>query len=161
MKKSSKLLLTGVLIASSLGLVATVSAKPSGEGPDCGRSGHHMGSNHKHGDRGFDVDRMAKKLNLTADQRTQIEAIVEASKQKMSDQRDKMQVNREQLKELMQKSPLDETEVRKVANAQGELQADRIMLRAQQRAKINTILNEEQRAQLEDMRGKKHWDRGS
>ncbi len=159
MKKSSKLLLTGVLVVSSLGLAATVSAKPFEE--DCGRGGHHMGADHKYGERKFDVDRMAKKLNLTDDQRTQIEAIVMGSKQQMSDQHDQMQANREQLKALMQQGPFDETEVRKVADTQGDLQADRIMQRAQQRAKINAVLTDDQRAQLEDMRGKKRWDHGS
>jgi len=159
MKKSSKLLLAGVLIVSSLGLVAAVSAKPFSEGPGCERGGHHMGSDHKYGDRGFNVDRIAKKLNLTDDQRTQIEAIVEGSKQQMSDRREKMQASREQLKELIQQSPLNETEVRKVADAQGDLKADMIVLRAQQRAKINAILTDDQRIQLEDMRGKKRWSR--
>lgn len=155
MKKSSKALLASVLIVSSLGLVATVSAKQYGDGPNCERSGHRMGEGHKHGGKGFNLDRMARKLDLGDDQRTQIEAIMEASKQQMSDQRDKMQANREQLRALMMQSPLDETAVRKVADAQGDLKADMIMLRAQQRAKINAILTDEQRAELEDMGGKK------
>jgi len=159
MNKSSRILLASVLTVSSLGLMTAALAKPFGDGAGCERSGHHMGAEHRKGDRGFNVDRMAKKLNLTDDQRTQIEATVEASKQQMSDQRDKMQANREQLKELTQQSPLNEAEVRRVADAQGDLKADMIVLRAQQRAKINTVLTDDQRAQLEDMRGKKRWNR--
>jgi len=158
MKKSSKLLITSVLVASSLGLVATATAKPFGEGPGCGRGAHYMGADYKRGGHEFNVERMAKKLNLTDDQRTQIEAIVEASKQQKNDQRDKMQANREQLRELTQQSPLNEAEVRKVADAQGELKADMIVLRARQRAEINAVLTDEQRAQLEDKRGKKRWN---
>ena len=157
MKKSSKLLITSVLVMSSLGLVATVFAKPFGE--DCGRDGHQMGSDHKSGERGFNVDRMAKKLNLTDDQRTQIEGIVEGSKQQMREQREQMQASREQLRALMQQSLLNEAEVRRVADAQGDLEADMIVQRAQQRAKINTVLSDDQRAQLEEMRGKKRRDR--
>ena len=159
MNKLSKVLLAGVLTVSSLGLMTAVFAKPYGDGPGCERGGHHMGAEHGSGERGGNVDRMAKKLNLTDDQRTQIEAIVEASKQQMSDQRDKVQANREQLKELTQQSPLNEAEVRRVADAQGDLKADMIVLRAQQRAKINAVLTNDQRAQLEDVRGKQRWNR--
>ncbi|CAH1386673.1 Spy/CpxP family protein refolding chaperone [Candidatus Nitrotoga sp. M5] len=159
MKKSSKALLASVLIVSSLGLGATVSAKQLSDRPDCERSGHRMGASYKHGDKGFNVDRMAEKLNLGDDQRTQIEAIMEASKQQISDQRDKMQANREQLKSLTKQSPFDEAAVRTVADAQGDLNADMIVLRAQQRAKINAILTDEQRAELEDMSGKKRRHR--
>ncbi|ABA57196.1 hypothetical protein Noc_0677 [Nitrosococcus oceani ATCC 19707] len=159
MKKSSKALLASMLIVSSLGLVATVSAKQHSDRPDCKRDGHHMGAGYKHGDKGFNVDRMARKLDLGDDQRTQIEAIMEASKQQMSDQRDKMQANREQLRSLTTQSPLDEAAVRTVADAQGDLEADMIVLRAQQRAKINAILTDEQRAELEDMGGKKRGHR--
>ncbi len=98
---------------------------------------------------------MVDQLDLTDDQRTQIEAITEESREWMSDQRNKMQENREQLSELMQKSPLNEAEVRKVADAQGGLKADMIVLRAQKRAKINTVLTDDQRTQLEERRGKR------
>ena len=118
-----------------------------------------MGPGHKHGGRAFNVDRMAERLNLTDDQRAQIEAIMEESRQQMSNQRDKMQENREQLRALMQQSPLNEAQVRKVADAQGDLKADMIVLRAQKRAKINTVLTDDQRAQLEEMRGKRRWYR--
>jgi len=155
MKKPSKRLLAGVLIVSSLGLVAAASAKPHGDGADCKRGGHHMGSDYKHGDKGFNVDRMAKKLDLSDDQRTKIEAIIKASKQQKSDQRDKMKANREQLKELTMQSPLNEAAVRTVADAQGDLKADMIVLRVQQRAKINAVLSDEQRAELQAMGDKK------
>ena len=155
MKKLSKPLVAGVLIVSSLGLIGAASALPFGEGPGCWRGSHQMGPGHKFGGRGFNVDRMAEKLNLTDDQRTQIEAIMEESIQQMSDQRDRMQDNREQLRELIQQSPLNEAEVRKVADAQGDLKADMIVLRAQKRAKINTVLTDDQRAQLEERRGKR------
>ena len=153
MKKLSKPLLAGVLIVTSLGLAATAFAKPFGEGPGCERGAHQMKPGYS--GRGFNVERMANKLNLTDGQSTQIKAIMEQSKQQMSDQYDKMQENRQQLRALMQQSPFNEAEVRKVADAQGDLKADMIVLRAQQHAKINTILTDEQRTQWEQMRGKR------
>jgi protein CpxP len=145
MKRLSKPVLAGVLIVSSLGLAATISAKPFGDGPDCERGGH----------RGFNVERMADRLDLTDDQRAKVEAIVDESRQQMSDLRDKMQANREQLRQLTQQSPFNETAVRNVADTQGDLKADMIVLRTQQHAEINAVLTDEQRAQWEEMRGKR------
>ena len=102
---------------------------------------------------------MAKKLDLSDDQRTQIEGIVEASKQQIRDHHDKLRANREQLKSLMKQSPLDEAALRKIADIQGDLKADLIVLRAQQWAKIGDILSSEQRAKLVDMAGKKRGHR--
>lgn len=154
MNKSLKAVLASTLIVSSLGLVAPVSAKPSGDGPDCDR-GRHTEAPHERGDKGFNVDRMAKKLDLSDDQRTQIEGIMAASKQQMKDQHDKLRANRKQLRSLTMQNTLDEAALRKLADAQGDLKADMIVLRAQQRAKIGDVLTKEQRAKLADRAGKR------
>jgi len=158
MNKSLKAGLASALIVSSLGLVAPVFAKPPGDGADCDR-GRYTDAVNKRGDKGFNVDRMAKKLDLSDDQRTQIEGIMAASKQQIRDHHDKLRANREQLKSLMKQSPLDEAALRKVADTQGDLKADLIVLRAQQRAKIGDILSSEQRAKLADRAGKKREHR--
>ncbi|MEE4378135.1 MAG: Spy/CpxP family protein refolding chaperone [Candidatus Competibacteraceae bacterium] len=144
MKKLSKPAIAVVLIVSSLGLAATVSAKPGGD-RDCGRGGQQ----------GFNVERIADKLDLNDEQRVQIAAVVDKSSQQMASLRDQMKANREQLRELSQQSPFDETAVRNVADTQGDLKANMIVLRAQQRAEINAILTDEQRAQWEEKRGKR------
>lgn len=158
MKTSLKAILASTLIVSSLGLVAPVSAKPSGDGPDCERA-RHMEATHKRGEKGFNVERLAKKLDLSEEQRSQIEDIMAASKQQMKDQYDKLRVNRKQLRSLTMQSPFDEAALRKVADTQGDLKADMIVLRAQQRAKIGEILTKEQRAKLADRAGKKREHR--
>jgi len=158
MNKSIKTVLASALIVSSLGLVAPVSAKPQGDGADCDH-GRLMEMVHKRGEKGFNVDRMAKKLDLSENQRTQIEDIMAASKQQIMDHREKLRENRKQLKSLTKQSPLDEAALRKVADARGDLTADMIVLRAQQRAKIGDILTQEQRAKLADMGGKKREHR--
>jgi Spy/CpxP family protein refolding chaperone len=73
----------------------------------------------------------------------------------MSDLREELQAQREALRELTQQSVLDEAEVRNVADTQGDLKADMIVLRAQRHAKIAAILTDDQRAQLEEMRSKR------
>jgi len=159
MKKLSKPLLAGVLIVSSLGLTSITSAMPFGEESGCWRGGHQMGPGHKHGGRGFNVERMTEKLNLSDEQRAKVKVIVEDSKQQMSDLGEKMRENREQLRELTQQSPLNEAKVRKVVDTQSDLKADMIILRAQKRAKINAVLTGDQRAQLGQTRGKRGWHR--
>ena len=157
MNKLSRSLLAGVFIVSALGLTSITSAMPYGEDSGCWRGGHKMGPGHKHGGRGFSVERLTERLNLSDEQHAQVKVIVEESQQQMSDLGEKMRENLEQLRELTQQSPLNGAEVRKVADAQGDLKADMIVLRAQKRAKINAVLTDDQRAQLKQVRGKRGW----
>lgn len=154
MNKTSKKLVTSILILSLSGILASAYAMPphDSKGPgNCMRGEHKAGP----GGRGFNVDRMAEKLKLSNDQRTQIESIINESKDQLTEFREKMQGNRKQLRALTQTATLNEADVRKIADAQGDLKADMIVLRVQQRAKINSILTEDQRAKLKEMRGKR------
>ena len=155
MKKSTNYLLAGALVMSSVGLAGMVTAMPYGDGPGCGRGGNQVEAGYKRGGRGFNVDRMAQRLDLTDDQRTQLQAVLAAAKPRMSDLRSELQASRKKLRELMQTSPIDEAEVRNIAETQGDLKADMIVLRAQQRAEINAVLTDEQRTQWVEMRGKR------
>lgn len=157
MKKFTNALLTSALVVSTLGLAGLASAKPFGEGSGGERGDHFAESRHQHGDREFNLDRMAKRLNLSNEQRSQIERIIAASRGQMSVLRTKLLSNREQLSQMMQQSPLDEAAVRSLADAHGDLKADKVVLLAQQRAKINEVLTDEQRAKLAEMRTKKRW----
>lgn len=157
MKKLSTTALASILALSSLGFVASSYAMPSGEGYEkCMHGKHGKGHGEKHGRRGFDIDRMAEKLNLSDEQRASMQAIVDESKPEITALREKMRDNRKQLKELAQTSPFNEAEARKLADAQGDLKADMIVLRMQQRSKMHDILTEEQRMQMKEMREKRH-----
>lgn len=156
MKKSIKPLLAVVLVAGALGMTSHVSAMPPGDGDGgCMRGSQKMNQGGKHQGRGFNVERMSRKLNLTDEQRTQVESIVEASSQQFSDIRTELQQNRASLRELSLETPLDEAKVRELADTQGDLKADMIVLRAQRRSQISAILTDEQRQQMQSMRGKK------
>lgn len=152
MKKSFKTLLATALVVSSLGMAGQVAAMPYGGGPDgCMRGGLHKGP----GGKGFNVERMSNRLNLTQEQRTQVQAIVDGNSEQMTDLRAKMQQNRETIRGLTQQTPFDEEEVRRLADEQGDLKADMIVLRAQQRSQISAVLTDEQREQMKNMRGKR------
>ena len=147
MKKTFKTILAVALVAGSLAVAGQAAAMPYGGGPDgCMRGAHKMGP----GGKGFNVERMSQRLNLTEEQRTQVQASVDGTSEQMTDLRSKMQQNREAMRELTQQTPFDEEEVRKLAAAQGDLKADMIVLRAQQRSEINAILSDEQRAQMQN-----------
>ena len=160
MKKYSKSIIVSVLALSSLGLISSTYARPFGNGSgQCMRGAYKGGPGQKQGFRGFNIDRMAARLNLTDDQRTQIEVIVDNSKPEMTELRNAMQENRQQLRELAQQSALNETEVRKIADTQGDLKAEMIVLHANQRANIRAILTDDQRVQMNEVRGKRRWRR--
>jgi Spy/CpxP family protein refolding chaperone len=156
MKKSIKPLLAVVLVAGSLGMMGQLSAMPYGDGSgDCMRGSQKMGPGGRHEGKGFNVDRMSRKLNLSDEQTAQVQNIVEESRQQFSDLRAKMQQNRENLRELVREIPFEKAKVRPFADAQGALKADMIVMRAQQRSEINAILTDEQREQMQNMRGKR------
>lgn len=152
--------MASVLVLSSLGLAVPAYSMPAGEGyKKCMHGEYKREHGGMHGKRGFDVDRLAEKLNLSDDQRSQMKVIIEESKPQISALREKMRENRKQLRELSQKTPFNETDVRKLAEAQGDVKAEMIVLRMQQRSQIQALLTEEQRVQMKEMREKKHWRR--
>lgn len=159
MKTLTKSLVAGVVLASSVGLVTVVAAMPSGDGPGCGRSGHHMGHGRHSGGHGLKLERLADRVNATDEQRAAIRAIADGSRQQMTNLRDEIRANRGQLKELTRQTPLDEAAVRSVADKQGELKAEMIVMRARERSEMKAVLTDEQRAELDEMRGRKHLRR--
>lgn len=80
---------------------------------------------------------------------------------KVSDTRgdagDEVRVNRAQLRDLTRQSGFDEDVVRVVADKQGDLKAEMIVLRARQRSEMKALLSDEQRAQLDEVRKGKHF----
>lgn len=88
--------------------------------------------------------------NLTDEQRTQIKALYKEQRNAMMDQKDAMRESRQALRDAMDKGASKE-ELQALANKQGDQVAAMIMGRAQMRDKLNAILTEEQRAQLQKM----------
>lgn len=160
MKTLTKSLVAGVLLASSVGLVTVVAAMPSGDGPGCGRSGHHMGHGRQFAGHLSKLERLADHLDVTDEQRAAIRAIADDSRQQMAELRDEMRANWGQLKELTRQTPLDEAAVRSVADNQGDLKAEMIVMRARQRSEMKAVLTDEQRAQLDELRERKHLRHG-
>ena len=157
MKKLTKSLLAMTLVVSSVGLVTVVSAMPFGDGSGCGRAGHHMAHSKHDGGRGPNLERLADRLNMTEQQRAEVKAVLDDTRQQMVKLREQMRDNRAQLRDLAGKTDFDEAAVRSIADKQGDLNAETIVLRARQRHEMKAVLTDEQRVQLDEMwQGKKH-----
>lgn len=157
MKTATKSVLAATLIASSVGLTTMVSAMPFGDGPGCGRGSHHMGPGERVGERGPKLERLAHRLNMTDEQRAEIEAIRSGSQKQMVELREKIRANRDQIRELIRQPDFDEAAIRSVADEQGDFKADMIVLRARQRSGMRAVLTDEQRDQLDEMPKRKHF----
>lgn len=151
MKKFTKSLLAMTLVVSSVGLVTVVSAMPFADGPGCGRAGQSMAPGKRDGGRGPNLERLADRLNMTEQQRAEVKAVVDDSRQQMVKLREQMRENRAQLRGLAGTTAFDETAVRSIADRQGDLKAETIVLRARQRHAMRAVLTDEQRVQLDDM----------
>lgn len=134
MKSYSKPLIIGLITLVSIGFIGA-------------------GQAHKQGGPGFNLDRMSNRLDLTDDQRAQVEEIVASTRPEMNELREAMKENRVRLDELKQQETFDEDRIRELAGKQGELKAEMMVLRAGQRNQINAILTDEQRGQRDKWRG--------
>jgi Spy/CpxP family protein refolding chaperone len=151
MKKLTKSLLAMTLVVSSVGLVTMVSAMPFADGAGCGRGGHHMGHSKHHGGGGPNLERLADRLDMTEQQRAEIKVMFDDSRQQMANLREQIRENRTQLRELAGQAEFDEAAVRSIAERQGDLKAETIVLRARQRHEMKAVLTDDQRVQLEEM----------
>lgn len=159
MRVSSKQLVLGSLITAAL-MAGPVYATPPVAGTTGQSEAYAKGyGRHAHGGAGF--ERMLERLDLTTEQRGAIGAIVERTRPQMRALREQMRANHEQLRALGQGGTPDESELRRLANVQGQLMADMIVLRTKMRSEIHAVLSDEQRHQLEQMREQRHKGRGA
>ena len=159
MNRMSNAMLIGMIALGSMGLAGTVHASPGkGNHEYCmhkdGGKKHGMYGHGMKGERGFNIERMAEHLELTGEQRSKIESIVEETRPRVKAIREQMRDNRKQLRELAAADTYDKDAVRKLADAQGALKAEMIMLRSEQKSRVRSVLTEEQRNKMQAMRDK-------
>lgn len=148
MKRANKTLAT--LLAAGLTLGAAGTAFAFG--------GHDRGCS------GFD-SRTASPMralyqldSLSDEQRTQIKEVMKEERQSMRDLMDAMQDNRDAMLEA-NKDNVTVDKIKPLAKKQGELIAEMTVARAQLRDKINAILTDEQRKELNNMKSSKRFDK--
>ncbi len=94
--------------------------------------------------------RFRDELQLSADQQSQITAVHEASKEAMQNNRKEMREGRKALRKLM-KDGFNEQKVREIADRQGQLLSDQIVMRTRNQSQMREILTEEQRGKMKTL----------
>ncbi len=131
-----------VLIAATL--IGSVAATAAHAGRGCDKEHHgHRGSDSEHR-----INRLADRLELSAEQRDQVRAIADKSRPALRAVHDKMQENRKSMRALMQQEKVNDSDIRKLADARGKLVAEMTVLRARMKSDIHAVLTPEQRDKL-------------
>lgn len=153
MNRSIRTLLIAAAVAGGVAATAVVAAPPGG---GCGYGNYGAGFGPGMGGRGgmdpeVRVDRLAARLDLNAEQREQVRAIIDKAQPETLALREKLNDNRQQLQTLARDGDARESEVRKLAEAQGKLMADMIVQRTKVHSAINAVLTPEQRERFQQM----------
>jgi periplasmic protein CpxP/Spy len=106
------------------------------------------------------VDHIARELNLTDAQKTQVKTLLETGMSTLAPLQQKMSDLHKQLEAATANGQFDEAQVRALANQQAQLMADTIVEHERMKSKIFTILTAEQRTKAEEMLRKHHSHHG-
>lgn len=143
MKKATVLLLAASLMAGTAGIASADYGRHGGPGWGCG---------HGRGDR---IERMKEHLGLSDDQVTKIKAIDTKYEPERKALWEKMRANREQMRALMDKGAASDSQVQKIADAQGKIKADMTVLRFKMKQEVDKVLTKEQLEKRQQFY--KHW----
>lgn len=98
------------------------------------------------------LDRLARDLNLTEAQQSELKAFMDAQRATMDALRKKMDAERGQLDAATASGQFDEAQVRSLAAQQAQTHADLLVEQKRIEAKIYSLLTPEQRARFEQLR---------
>lgn len=160
MKKMLITLMAGSLAMGSLGLVNADDGRyQKGE--------HKKGQYCKHKGEGsrdeYRLERMTKKLGLSDDQASRIQAIWDKYSPQKQQMRSEMQQNRKQLRAAMSADSRDEARLQQLAEAIGKLKTEKILLKSRIHGEVSQVLTSEQlekRKQMRQRHGHKHHGYG-
>ncbi|MEP6800782.1 MAG: Spy/CpxP family protein refolding chaperone [Acidobacteriota bacterium] len=93
--------------------------------------------------------RMARFLDLTGDQQTQIKGVLKAHAGEIEAQMTAKRAARQALRQAMLAQPIDEAAIRQRAMESGQVEADGAVLFARLRAEVDPILTPEQRTRVQ------------
>lgn len=100
--------------------------------------------------------RMTEKLGLTESQQQSIQEIQGKLQPERVRIRTAMQENRAALKSLVTESGASEADIRRLADRQGDLMADSIVLRTRMKQEIDAVLTEDQRHKARTWHKERH-----
>ena len=94
------------------------------------------------------IEHLTKALNLTAEQQTQIKALMESAHAAEEPRHEKLKELRTQLESITANGQFDETQVRAIANQQAQLIAETMVEHERMKSKVFAILTPEQRTKM-------------
>ncbi len=113
----------------------------------------------------FQLAYIARQLDMTAEQKTQVREVLDDARPEADRLADAMIANRAAMKAFRKNETFSEAEIRAIADQQGSLVADMMVLHARVHSQIKDILSPEQLERFEKMRkrhgGKRHHYRDS
>ncbi|UCE89342.1 MAG: Spy/CpxP family protein refolding chaperone [Pseudomonadota bacterium] len=140
------------LLMTGLALSVPVIAGPGWSGGPGGCQGAGMGpGGGPYADPAARVERLAGRLDLSDEQRAQVQTIFEKAQPEMQKLRTEMMENRETIRSLATGNKASEAEIRKLANTQGTKVAEMIVLRSGVHNEISAVLTDAQREQFAQM----------
>jgi Spy/CpxP family protein refolding chaperone len=101
------------------------------------------------------LNRLSEKLGLTSEQKAKLEAILANTRPQLEQINQQRKANRQALRNLTQQDHYDEAEVTRLAEAQGDLTAQRVKLASQTKAEVFALLTPQQREKVQAMMEKK------
>lgn len=143
-----KLAAVSTLAIASMGLSTMTIA---GHNHDRDGAGHSF---MKPGHGGKAIKRMARKLDLNEEQKSQMEALFEGTQDQRESRHDAMKEARQNLHQAII-SGASQSDVQLMADKIGQLVADKAMARYQMRLKMKDILTEEQITKMDELRDKR------
>jgi len=131
-----------VVIVLALLAAPVLAQGPPGHGH---RSGHFRGAdNPMH-------ERMLEQLDLTDDQREQVEQLMTDHRSAMKDRRELMRTHRKEMRDLVHAEDFDEAAIRDAAMVIAEAEAEMAVERARLRQEIHKVLTPEQQEKAAEM----------
>ncbi|HJW07990.1 MAG TPA: Spy/CpxP family protein refolding chaperone [Holophagaceae bacterium] len=98
------------------------------------------------------MERLARKLNLTEDQRTRIQAIRQRQRAQMQTRQPDMKARRLALRDALKDPKTSEAELRRRFDAVNDLRFQMLLAGRQTRQEIRSVLTPEQQAQADALR---------
>lgn len=144
----SKIRYAPLVVALALGLAVPALALARG---GHGHNPHGM-PGHGPQDPEARIEMMAAHLDLSDEQRAQLEEILDARREQGEARREQMKAAREALADQIHADVFDEIAIRAAAAGVAAIEADRAVARAEGFQQIKQILTPEQLRQLEEMR---------
>jgi len=107
------------------------------------------------------LEQLKERLDLTAQQETEIKEILATSKEKNEALREEKRTTRKELQEISRAETLDESRLRKLVRKQSDQRADMMIAKHATRTRINQVLSTEQQEQHEAFRQQRQERRGA